>query len=1788
MLAIFAISMVSDLAEAASSMPGTPIGTGGPIVGPGPPRPFRDSHLFVHGYPHHHHDYDHHSYGHHYHTYHNSYHHINDDHHHVHSDWRPESYDCQDGSSSLWGDNKKLYCCKNQNVGCDSAPKYDCGAGLLNYKHGWSLAKKMWCCKEKGLGCGDDGKPVPFDCLKGRENWRDGWSDAKKHWCCRNVHIGCEQPRPEEPTSEPFDCRAGLWNFREGWSKTKKDYCCRHHELGCESRPDVVIFPFTNKPVAKCAGVESEISSCVREPCLDLCEPVHCEFSDWSLWSNLGGCFGLCQRERKIIQPNNECGRPCHGPKVVTKAGGSSCMPDSECELEGDVNCHWDDWSEWSNTCFDVVVDQTHRWRKILVEPALNGRACDGPFNETRACAHAGRKDCKFSLWSKWTECTASCEGGTQSRLRQVDTFAEHGGAPCQGMLREAQACNPQVCPGNVACEVSEWSPWHGCTEAMFQKFRSRSLVNVPPVTGDQELFCEYSLMEAKGCPRGSDEPGLCKLTTWSEWGACSSECDGSKVRNRSIVEYMKKTCHVTDVETMMEVTYCGSRNCHNRKCVMTDWTEWSECSHRCGPGVMDRTREVTQGGNCEAPLKELRDCQVAVCQPEDCTWGDWTFWSSCTKSCGSGVHRRHREVKTAPRHGGKACDPKAREEVGFCNNQTCDTCIDGQWGPWSPWGRCSGTCSPAFRVRHRDPIKFPNHCGVPALGLEDEYELCDYLQECDDNQDCLLSSWSLWSDCSCECFGIKERSKRIVRNAKGDGKPCNATMKEVFPCNPGTEEEVPEKCLSSLKAGDCELSAWTEWTDCSASCDGGQRERERSVETPNLKGGQPCNNTLKEVEACSTLRCPNYHKCQSCEWGAWSEWGLCSKCGGQRYRTRIIAKMPDYCGALCDPGAAKEVGTCHSQCADNIYCLWSDWKDASGCSSECGHSARIRERHLTSTNRKPLWGDYFFNATEGFACSGSQLKSQLCDYVPCAGQAAATCEPVNCKFHEWSSWGEPSCTQLCDRHRTISVVNSCGGEACEGSTVETKHCVKPDCQEVKDCEFSPWHEWQSLCVNDQKVRFRVEANPATNGGQPCCGPIKETMPCETVGSIRGVIQDGAASPWSAWSDCTRPCGGGLRTRKRVIEVEARNGGYPFCGALKVLEPCNVETCGTGDGNTGDNCAMSDWGDWSACTEFNVQYRNRQITQNAKAGGTPCESGLRSVRECKTAVDCRMSPWTHWDRCTRTCGGGQSTRHRQVTRNPRFGGKPCGTDLIQTTGCNDNPCNIEDAQVSAWSSWSACDTDCGTGQQFRTRVITRGVQYGGVGFYGPLQETAYCIREECGDAPQGCVWGEWTQWTSCDRYCGGGQKTRERRIAKVPRNGGDLCYPYDKVETEPCNTQHCLDSACIDGKWGGWTEWESCSSTCHGGVTWRSRSIHKEANECGHPPLGFAVEHRGCNWAVECRPDQDCRFGDWMDWQPCTDRCFGVRERSRKIVHHGRGSGSFCTGPLRESNPCAEDEGCPHAGKWKDDENDYDCKLSEWTSWGDCDRPCGTGQMVRTRTVKQPGRHGGRPCDGHLAQVAPCTSGECDECTPTDCEWSEWADWGSCDQCDGQMRRHRRVKQHAQCGGKPCLPGASEQLEKCPRFCHAQTYCGWADWKAWSECSVTCGAGTTGRSRHLQVLAEPPLKLQHIRPQFACSGAPRGWDRAEFEWCCQNMPREGCEEERHFRLQAQKKVGQDDSVQAQKRLDSLVARSQSLESQRLFQILGAWAAGSITFFALHRVWRSSGSSHPSFTPLPME
>ena len=52
-----------------------------------------------------------------------------------------------------------------------------------------------------------------------------------------------------------------------------------------------------------------------------------------------------------------------------------------------------------------------------------------------------------WESWSSWSECSASCDGGTQWRVRQC-TGTMHGGKDCEGLAGGKQACNTDVCPG--------------------------------------------------------------------------------------------------------------------------------------------------------------------------------------------------------------------------------------------------------------------------------------------------------------------------------------------------------------------------------------------------------------------------------------------------------------------------------------------------------------------------------------------------------------------------------------------------------------------------------------------------------------------------------------------------------------------------------------------------------------------------------------------------------------------------------------------------------------------------------------------------------------------------------------------------------------------------------------------------------------------------------------------------------------------------------------------------------------------------------------------------------------------------------------------------------------------------------------------------------------------------------------------------------------------------------------------------------------------------------------------
>jgi len=53
-------------------------------------------------------------------------------------------------------------------------------------------------------------------------------------------------------------------------------------------------------------------------------------------------------------------------------------------------------------------------------------------------------------------------------------------------------------------------------------------------------------------------------------------------------------------------------------------------------------------------------------------------------------------------------------------------------------------------------------------------------------------------------------------------------------------------------------LSEWGEWGECSKSCEGGTRSRDRNCTfVPDKPMGADCNDTLTEAADCNTEKCP-------------------------------------------------------------------------------------------------------------------------------------------------------------------------------------------------------------------------------------------------------------------------------------------------------------------------------------------------------------------------------------------------------------------------------------------------------------------------------------------------------------------------------------------------------------------------------------------------------------------------------------------------------------------------------------------------------------------------------------------------------------------------------------------------------------------------------------------------------------------------------------------------------------------------------------------------------------------
>lgn len=213
----------------------------------------------------------------------------------------------------------------------------------------------------------------------------------------------------------------------------------------------------------------------------------------------------------------------------------------------------------------------------------------------------------------------------------------------------------------------------------------------------------------------------------------------------------------------------------------------------------------------------------------------------------------------------------------------------------------------------------------------------------CQNGEDCKVSKWTEWSDCSSTCGrGHQTRTRSVLERAQGIGRcVSDEDLKEIrncfskecivylwnvsrwFPCrkiaevcgentglqernvtciHPETKKVVDEglcdisikpqsrKTCTILCSIDCKMTIWSDWSHCSNTCGVGTQKRWRRIKELPLGKGRKCPDSISDdgVET-------EEKKCEvnSCKWIDWkeSEWGNCTvsnkfSCGyGKRKR---------------------------------------------------------------------------------------------------------------------------------------------------------------------------------------------------------------------------------------------------------------------------------------------------------------------------------------------------------------------------------------------------------------------------------------------------------------------------------------------------------------------------------------------------------------------------------------------------------------------------------------------------------------------------------------------------------------------------------------------------------------------------------------------------------------------------------------------------------------------------------------------------------------------------------------
>ena len=922
--------------------------------------------------------------------------------------------------------------------------------------------------------------------------------------------------------------------------------------------------------------------------------------------------------------------------------------------------------------------------------------------SSVQSCNVTCPQPCVMGAWSQWTECPQVCTPAYRNRTRSILVPS----------VECPHTTELNLCP-TIPCAQIQYGSYGSCIHpgGCGLGTKSRTPMCVGPDLQPIGFGDCVGLPLDLSAPCHTPCPNDCVATEWSEWSPCSEPCGGvagMQTRHRHIAAFNSSCPYTNDLT--------DTRSCRNTtECTMTRYyiqkNPWGPCTGdngaelSCGAtGTRSRTSQCMQNGqvasSCPQQLRNQPTEEEACtksCTTSACVLSEWSPYSACSSTCGTGTKHRTRYVVQYPSVDSPECDVEEdglRYQYDVCNLEVCD--VDTRHVGWlqSSWSSCHlyNTVNPQDAGGGLQP----DTCGlgymnrtVPCVVNGTEHVVSDLLcletrpdvirschVPCD--RQCLVTEWSKFTTCS---FGGRTTSKREIIPHIGCQNYTHCCprlspiqLEQSRPCPTFAAHCHQFFVVSNYADNDFCIN-----DDPSAACGNGMENRGvacvdvcTSLTTP--LDASFCGDITTPTSRPCTVRCRK----QNCIQSEWSRWGSCSATcgGGVRVRTRVTETPNEDGGRPC--GSLREIDTCSSD-----PCPYAEVKAGpfGGCVptnavSMCGTGTRTRERlcYVDTQLRD-------FSSCQALGASYSFSLSEAC-VSPCPGV---------CVAGEWGEWERLSGGCQRERVREILRDTACNGvslqefddNGCSSTsetyrwlvTVDWGDCiVAPLAEAMGDEEaVQPGH----YCGPGVKSRVYscVDSDDAPVAEELCAGagvkPV-EKKSCSVTCPVDCVV-----GTFSEWSECA-PCSYDTSQRRQRPVISPRVGNGTACPELVQTRPCISTGCTSFVEETHASLVTTDYTENSQCgyslVRQPISCRNNVMFMSP----SECRDNrdepvdMTTPLSCPLETNCTYGPWSDWSPCLSICttpGVLFTFRARQLLTSVHSSMAGCEAEQVEQMQC---------------------------------------------------------------------------------------------------------------------------------------------------------------------------------------------------------------------------------------------------------------------------------------------------------------------------------------------------------------------------------------------------------------------------------------------------------------------------------------------------------------------------------------